>query len=582
MTAAVAPAAGDEPDAKGIEFFESKIRPVLSVRCYSCHSAKAREAKKLKGGLLLDTAAGPREGGDSGPAVVPGKPAEGTLLKALRHDGDTKMPQNEKLPNTVVKDFEAWIKLGAPDPRVGTVSKPVVAPDAAKTHWAFQPIRPATPPQVQDGKWPLTPVDSFVLRRIEKAGLKPAAEADPLVWLRRVYLDLIGLPPTPQEQAAFRKDPSQKARERVVDDLLARPQYGERWGRHWLDVARYAESGGFEGDGPKAQAWKFRDYVIKSFNDDKPFDRFVQEQIAGDEIAGSDAAIQVAATFLRVGPYESNATFRGVARYNSLDDMIGTTFMAFLGLNLQCARCHDHKFEPLSQLDYHRILAVFEPLDHTGADTSPIGSDAERAAFQKQLDAYWAKVDETLRPLNAVRMEFLEAYPPAKLEGEPLAKISAKDAAWLVERLAWPADKWAKLPPLQQVEERKQLFPGSGRGGVLDAAVSALGTNELKARHKECLDRVKEVLKMPAPTPPTAHVFAEVSTLPKSYMFVRGNIESRGREVFPGLPAVFGGADFPDPQNRRFARTSGRRLWLAGRGDDDHLLPAEQVRDPAH
>ena len=243
---------------------------------------------------------------------------------------------------------------------------PVVAAkpseDKAREHWSFRPVRRPSVPTVHQRDWPRSPVDAFLLARLEAAGLKPAPPTDKRTLLRRVYLDLIGLPPTPEEQQAFLDDASANAFARVVDRLLARPEYGERWARHWLDVARYAESNGYERDGAKPNAWRYRDYVIDSFNRDKPFDRFVREQIAGDELPGSNAETQIATTFLRLGTWDDEPADPRVDRYDQLDDVLGTTATAFLALTIRCARCHDHKFEPFSQTDYYRLLAVFEPL----------------------------------------------------------------------------------------------------------------------------------------------------------------------------------------------------------------------------
>ncbi len=252
-------------------------------------------------------------------------------------------------------------------------------------HWAFQPVRRPAIPIVADRAWIRTPSDAFLLAKLQAAGMKPSPAADRRTVLRRVYHDLIGLPPTPEEQQAFLVDHSPDAFARVVDDLLSRPQYGERWGRHWLDVVRYAESNGYERDGAKPSAWRYRDYVIDSFNRDKPYDRFVTEQLAGDEVDGSNAETQIATTFLRLGTWDDEPADPRVDRYDQLDDVLGTTATAFLGLTLRCARCHDHKFEPFSQADYYRMLAVFEPLERPqqlrhDLDVA-VGTPGEAAAF---------------------------------------------------------------------------------------------------------------------------------------------------------------------------------------------------------
>ncbi|MBM3983917.1 MAG: DUF1549 domain-containing protein, partial [Planctomycetes bacterium] len=279
-----------KPDPKGVEFFETKIRPVLTERCYSCHSAEAQAQKKLKGGLLLDTRDGLLRGGDSGPTVVPGKSTEGTLLKALRHDGDVKMPPKGKLPDAVIKDFEAWVKTGAPDPRDGKAAAFGVDLERGRQFWAFQPPRKHAPPAVKDATWPRNDVDRFVLAELEKRGLKPVAPAAKRDWIRRTTFDLTGLPPPPEEVEAFEKDGAPDAYEKVVDRLLASPHYGERWGRYWLDLARYTDDlGGTVGPVPAPNAWRYRDWVLKAFGADMRYDTFVRLQLAGDLVADPSA-----------------------------------------------------------------------------------------------------------------------------------------------------------------------------------------------------------------------------------------------------------------------------------------------------
>ncbi|MEO6741706.1 MAG: DUF1549 domain-containing protein [Chthoniobacteraceae bacterium] len=284
-----APVTGEKPDAAGVEFFEKFIRPVLAKNCYDCHS---KESGKQKGGLSLDTREGIRQGGESGHAVVPGDAKESLMMKAIRYeDSDMEMPPKKeggKLPDDVIAKFEQWIKMGAPDPRNGEKlsMKPIAKrewdPVKAKEFWAFQIPQGQPTPEVRDKSWARTDVDRFILAAQEAAKLKPVADADRTTLIRRVYFDLIGLPPRPDEVSAFAKDKSPNAFEKIVDRLLASPQFGERWGRHWLDVARYAESTGKERNFTFPAAWKYRDYVIASFNADKPYNEFIREQVAGD------------------------------------------------------------------------------------------------------------------------------------------------------------------------------------------------------------------------------------------------------------------------------------------------------------
>jgi hypothetical protein len=301
------------------------------------------------------------------------------------------------------------------------------------THWAFQPVRRPEVPAVRDRSWAYTPIDAFVLASLEQQGLKPAPAANRRTLLRRVYLDLIGLPPSPQEQRAFLDDTSPLAYVRVVDDLLSRPEYGERWARHWLDVVRYAESNGYERDGAKPNAWRYRDYVIDSLNRDKPYDRFVTEQLAGDEMPGSNAETQIATTFLRLGTWDDEPAEFLVDRYDQLDDVLGTTATAFLGLTLRCARCHDHKFEPFSQQDYYRMLAVFEPLKRPQVIVS--------ATHRKEFDPYVGTEEELLvfRRGSAVRVGLMAGAVLPSVYGHP--RVSFVPLLSAVPRLA------SKEPP---------------------------------------------------------------------------------------------------------------------------------------
>ena len=373
--------AADPAGPEGDRFFREKIGPVLESKCYGCHSSGA---EKVKGGLLLDSREGLLRGGDTGPAVVPGKVGQGLLLQALRHEDGLEMPPKKpKLAASVVADFERWIDLGAPAP------SPDKSPaggnprlDEARRHWAFRPVRKPSPPTVRDAAWVKNPIDAFVLAKLEENHRAPAQSADRRDWLRRVTFDLIGLSPTPEEVEAFEGDAAPDAFERVVDRLLASPRYGERWAQHWLDVVRYAETEGYEYDRHIPDAWRFRDYVIDSLNRDKPFDRFLTEQIAGDEIAPDDPECQTASTFHRLGPVRRNAGNPEIALSRNevlteRTDILGT---AFLGLTVGCARCHDHKLEPIAQKDYYRLQAYLAATDEHDI---VLASESERHAWEE-------------------------------------------------------------------------------------------------------------------------------------------------------------------------------------------------------
>ena len=345
--------------------FEKKIRPVLVAHCYSCHSA---EAKEIKGGLRLDTRAGTRQGGDSGPAVVPGDVSASLLIDAIRHQDGLEMPPDKKLSEDQIADFVKWIEAGAVDPREGGVPNSSTGIDLEKGRqfWAFQPASKIPPPTIQDEAWPLTDIDRFVRAAQEREGIVVVGDAEPEILVRRLYFDLIGLPPTTEQVdwfiRAWQTD-SRQAMEVTVEQLLSSRHFGERWGRHWLDVARYAESSGKEASFSYPQAWRYRDYVIDSFNADVPFDQFIREQIAGDLLPACDElerANQLVATgFLALGPKSHIERNRRQFEMDLVDEQIDAVSQAFLGLTVACARCHDHKFDPISQSDYYALAGIF-------------------------------------------------------------------------------------------------------------------------------------------------------------------------------------------------------------------------------
>ena len=366
------------PEA-GLEFFEKKIRPVLVEHCYQCHSTESVAANKLKGGLRLDTQGGTRAGGDTGPAVVPGKVDASLLIKALRQD-QFEMPPKGKLPDAVIADFVKWIEMGAPDPRTKEVAvhpKPAVT---AGDHWAFKPVIAAKPPNVKRTAWLKGDIDRFVLARMEQQGLQPVDAASNRELARRIYFDLIGLPPSPEQMrhfiAAAKKD-RPKAVASLVDTLLASPRYGERWGRHWLDVARYAEDQAHTfGVRRRENAHQYRDWVIRAFNDDLPFDEFVKRQIAGDlmENESGDRFRELAGMgFLGLGAQYYKNSDRAKAEADELDDAIDTLTRGFLGLTVSCARCHDHKYDPIPTIDYYSLAGIF---NGRGYREAPLVTDA--------------------------------------------------------------------------------------------------------------------------------------------------------------------------------------------------------------
>ena len=351
--------------AEGLAFFEKSIRPVLVKECYSCHSA---ESEKVKGGLRLDTRVGLRQGGDNGPSLISGNAAKSLLVKALKHVDDLAMPPKKKLEDAIVADFEKWITMGAPDPREGSakVAKNEIDIEKGRQFWSFQPVKKPTVPNVKNAAWATSDVDRFLLAELEAKGLEPVADADAYTLVRRISIDLTGLPPTPEEIDAFVKEHAaspKAALEKLIDRLMESPRFGERWGRHWLDVARYAESSGKQANFTYRNAWRYRDYVIAAFNKDKPYDEFIREQIAGDMLKPRDdahkAELLIATGFLAIGPKAHNERNPQQFQMDVVDEQIDATFTAFQGLTVACARCHDHKFDPIPTKDYYSLAGIF-------------------------------------------------------------------------------------------------------------------------------------------------------------------------------------------------------------------------------
>ena len=360
-TGAIAADPTTKPSKAGIAFFESKIRPVLVKKCVSCHSEKAAKAKKLKGKLLVDSKAGLLTGGESGPAIVPGKPERSLLIQALRHES-FEMPPNEKLSDRVIDDFVKWVRIGAPDPRDGRkVNLRAADLEAGRKHWAFQRLSRPKPPNVQNTNWVRTSIDRFVVAKLGQKKLTPTKEADKRTLIRRAYFDLIGLPPSPAEIKQFLEDKSTEAYENLLDRLLASKHYGERWGRHWLDVARFGESEGSDvGENRlRRDAWKYRDAVIKAVNQDLPFIDFVAYQLSGRGISKGSPLAQDLARFPKLGTTLKRSDNPNDKMWHKLDDMVAATGSAFLGITIGCARCHDHKIDPITAEEYYQLTAIF-------------------------------------------------------------------------------------------------------------------------------------------------------------------------------------------------------------------------------
>src|SRR5579863_3758446 len=379
------------PDA---DFFENKVRPILANSCYDCHDETA------KSGLRVDSKAAFEKGGKRGAPVVPGDPDKSLLIAAVRQAGELKMPKGGRLHDDEIATLVQWVKMGAPWPNTpssaiaSTTAKTGTITDKQRAFWSFQPLKTVTPPPIADAKyahWARTPIDRFILSGLQAAGLKPAAEADRRTLIRRVTFDVTGLPPTQDEVQAFVNDKSANAWEKVVDRLLASPRYGERWGRHWLDVARYAEDD-VRGLDPKRRgympfqgAYRYRDWVIKAFNDDLPYDKFVTVQMAGDKLPYKSENERnenlVATTYLGAGPWVWDQAEPIQGRADERNERVDAVTRGLLGLTVACARCHNHKYDPIAQRDYYKVVGIFASSTY---EEYPVVSPASAAAYDKK------------------------------------------------------------------------------------------------------------------------------------------------------------------------------------------------------
>jgi len=496
--------------ADDLKFFEERIRPVLVTECYKCHS---HTADKVKGGLLLDTREGLLHGGDTGPALVPGDPDKSLLVQAIRYtDDDLQMPpKGQKLGDAEIADLTEWVRRGAPDPRSGAAkgSSPAYG-GVGRQHWSFLPVRSVAVPAVHDTAWCLNPIDNFVLARLEAENMKPNPPADRRTWLRRVTFDLIGLPPTEAELQAFVADDSPDAYARVVDRLLASPHYGERWARYWLDVARFADT---KGDAPRREdprfpdAWTYRDYVINAFNQDKPYNQFIVEQLAADRLLieqtkhthadrqKADVSSLAALGFLSLGN-QYNGNIRDI-----VNDQIDVTTKAFLGLTVSCARCHDHKFDPIPQKDYYSLYGVFA-----------------------------------------------DSHPPARIWDLPFVHPVPRDAAFL--------DYEAKVKELVQRETQLRAdFVAFRRSRANDPGKR----KEFLRREIELQRDISDLESSHPGAPPRSCVVLDVPH-PEDYpVLIRGEAENKGDIV----PRRFLEILSPDPKHRPVWRGDSGRLELA-------------------
>ncbi len=529
--------------------FTGEIQPIFEQRCVVCHGEQLQQ-----GDLRLDRRDLALRGGGSGvPAIEPGDSGNSLLYRyvaGLDEDSPRMPPTEPFLTDAQIGLIREWIDAGAEWPDEGVSQAEPHKPskfELAKDHWAFQPRADVVPPSLQDPSLVArarNPIDAFVFHKLEEKGWRPAPEAEPRQLLRRVYLDLIGLPPTLEEQDAFLRDPTPEALDRVIDGLLARSSYGERWGRHWLDLARYAETNGYERDAIKPSVWRYRDYVIRAFNEDKPFDRFALEQLAGDELPDVSPETLIATGFHRLGPWDDEPADPLTDRYDQLDDLVRTTSEVFLGLTIGCARCHNHKFEPLTARDYYSMTAIFTPLTRPRKSRTellrPIGDQAELEAIEAR-DKRIQVLDERIATIRQkAREDHLRSgrsQLPRRAVVAFLTPLSERDqiAASVVQEFS-----------KRLADELKQALP----------AEAAADIAELEAQISELRERT--------PTRDEAYILYEPqSEPPPSYLLIRGKATSPGPEVGPATPSVFSDLQAEFPEWSPSSRTSLRRLHLA-------------------
>ncbi|WP_020474814.1 PSD1 and planctomycete cytochrome C domain-containing protein [Zavarzinella formosa] len=514
---------------EALAFYEKDVLPILKANCYKCHADG-----KLKGNFSLLTRAAILKGGDLGPAIDPKKIDDSILLKAINHKDMLEMPPSGKLPAAQLDILTKWVKADLPmkdgqgasahaEPKAGTVTA------ESKNYWAYKPVARPAVPSVKNGAWVANPIDAFILSKLELKNLTPSKPADKLALVRRLYYDLIGLPPTPEQVDSFVNDQSPDAYEKLVDQLLASPHYGEKWGRHWLDVVRYGETNGYERDGPKPYVWRFRDYVIKSFNADKPYDQFIREQLAGDEINPNDPDCVVATGYYRLGLWDDEPADREQAQYDEFDDYVATTAQTFLGMTMNCARCHDHKIDPIPQADYYRLLAFFRDVRQYGGDRNTrsssnltdITSPAIRATYEKELAERKAKIEKLKAEMERIENEAIKKMPAADQrasEGAERPLIIRKVPKYLSETNG----------PLYALtkSERQKL-------------------EKLPLPHQELALSVNNCIVNP----------------PQTTIMVRGLPHVKGAPVTPNFPEIISTnpAKIPAPKGK----TAGRRIVLA-------------------
>ena len=551
---------------------------ILRQNCFGCHGAGKMS------GLDLRTAESVLAGGDNGKVIEPFDASASRLYQFVTHREKPTMPPGKKLSDADLETLRRWIEAGATFDGFGRASVEVAAKSVEATaksveaaakkddesaklierpitpeergFWAFQLPRRVAAPRVTLQGWGVNPIDAFLLAKMKAKGIKPSPRADLRTLIRRAYLDLTGLPPSPEEVEAFVKDAAPGAWERLVDRLLASPHYGERWARHWLDLARFADSGGFEFDVDRPDAWRYRDYVVKAFNDDKPYDQFIREQLAGDEYTPDSQDAMIATGFLRLGPEGGGGGERG--RQDALDDLITTTSLTFLGMTVGCARCHDHKFDPIPQKDFYRIQAIFAP-------TRPVSYPLASADVIAANRAETQRIDGLQRPLRKAKDE-LEA---------PYLKVLVEEAVSRLPeymQIAWrtPAEQRTPGQRLNVGQIKKTLEDDTLSQKLTEKDIVARMSADDTRKHQELIEKIRALDRQKPKPFPTARAIGESGSKPgATYFLHRGVPDAKGPVVTPGVLSVINETDYefpaPPPNAKSSYRRRGLAEWLVGR-----------------
>ncbi len=537
---------GAQTPQTATDIYAQQVAPIFAEHCAGCHGARVQRS-----GLDLRSEASVLRGGVRGPSIIPGDAEKSPLLRMIRHIEEPGMPLGgEKLPDAQIAIISRWIEglKGTVIPSAADAGAPVRAQGTPVTEedrkfWSFQkPVRP-TLPAVRHRRWARTEIDRFVLNRLEQNGIAPSQAAEPRVLIRRLYFDLTGLPPSPEEVNAFVRNPSDEAYLKMVERLLASARYGERWGRHWLDLARYADSGGYEFDYDRPHAWRYRDYVIKAFNDDRPYDQFIREQLAADQISPNDPNALVATGFCRNGPTVDNAV-NEETRTDELDDMVTTTSSVFLGLTVGCARCHDHKYDPIPQTDYYRMQAIFFPFEKR---EQVLVSTAEEAAFKARNK----EIDLLVRPMRA---QIIAIEKPVR------EKLIAEKVEFHV-RLAESSNALGGKTREQFRDETEKRFVKDVN--LQPEEIDPLLSSEQLSLRKEVQKEIEKVnATRPKPLPAVMGI-TDKSNPGQAYLHKRGDWRSKGEAVFPGFPIVLSGRAVEDGNIGKTERRRQLADWIA-------------------